>query len=255
MPKMNALGRFAIIIAITFASSMAGLLIQLALPAQTLTESRGAIGGIVGLITLLLALVLGLLVWASFGVFSTQISEAQTLGPAVLELDLALKRYGPEAAPGRAALKAATVRARERFFGEGHAKPIAFTFADSHNAMEATSSFFNSLTPTTDEQRELLTTAKQLRTSIVQTQLLMSRQLANPLPGILLVAVVCWSALLFLGHGLMANFNAVTVVTEALGAISVSSAIFLILEFSEPYSGVYKIKPRGIDEVISELGK
>ena len=241
--------------AITFASSMAGLLIQLALPAQILTDSRGAIGGIVGLITLLLALVLGLLVWASYGVFSTQISEAQTLGPSVLELDLALKRYGPEAAAGRAGLKAAIIRSRERFFGQGHAKPIAFTFADSHNAMEATASFFNALSPTTDEQRELLTTAKTLRTSIVQTQLLMSRQLDNPLPQILLVAVVCWSALLFLGHGLMANFNAVTVVVEALGAISVSSAIFLILEFSEPYSGVYKIQPRGIDEVISELGK
>jgi hypothetical protein len=53
----------------------------------------------------------------------------------------------------------------------------------------------------------------------------------------------------------MAAFNAVTVVVEALGAISVSSAIFLILEFSEPYSGVYKIQPRGIDEVIAELGK
>lgn len=255
MPQMNSLSRFAVIVAVTFASSMAGLVIQMLLPVQIMTESRGAIGGIVGLITLLLALVLGLLIWASYGVFSTQISEAQSLGPSVLELDLALKRYGPETAQGRAALREGILRSRERFFGAGHAKPIVFTFADSHNAMEATTAFFNSLTPATDEQRELLATAKQLRTSIVQTQLLMSRQLANPIPQILLVAVVSWSALLFLGHGLMATFNALTVVAEALGAISVSSAIFLIAEFSEPYSGLYKIQPHGIDEVIAELGK
>ena len=252
---MTSIGRAAVIVAVTFISSMAGLIIQMLLPAQMLADSRGAIGGIVGLVTLLLALVLGLLIWASYGLFATQIAEAQTLGPAVLELDFVLKRYGPEAAPGRAALKAATLRARDRFFGESHAKPLAFTFADSQNALQATASFFNALTPATDEQRELLATAKQLRTTIVQTQLLMSRQLDNPVPHILLVAVISWSALLFLGHGLLGNFNAVCVAAEALGAISVSSAIFLILEFSEPYSGVYKIKPEGIDEVIAALGQ
>ncbi len=252
---MSSIRRSATILALTFASCMGGLVIQWLLPTQVVADSRATIGGIVGLVTLLLALVLGLLVWASYGVFATQISEAQTLAPAVLELDFALKRYGPEAAPGRAALKAATLRARERFFGEGHVRPIAFTFANSYNVMQATASFFNSLTPSTDEQRELLTSAKQLRTTIVQTQLLMSRQLENPLPHLLLYAVGCWSALLFLGHGFLANFNAVALAAEALGALSVSSAIFLILEFSEPYSGVYKIKPRGIDEVIATLGQ
>ena len=44
---------------------------------------------------LLLALVLGLLVWTSYGVYSQQQSEAHTLGSQVLQLDLALERYGP----------------------------------------------------------------------------------------------------------------------------------------------------------------
>jgi hypothetical protein len=81
----------------------------------------------------------------------------------------------------------------------------------------------------------------------------MSRQLANPVPPLLLIVVVCWSSLLFLGFGLLANFNAVTVVAEALGAMSVASAIFLILEFSHPYSGIFSISPSGIDSVLGSL--
>ena len=50
------------------------------------------------MITLLLALVLGLVIWTSFGVFSTQQSEAHGLGSAILQLDFVLERYGPEAA-------------------------------------------------------------------------------------------------------------------------------------------------------------
>jgi hypothetical protein len=61
----------------------------------------------VGLVTLLLALVLGLLVFTAFSVFTTQRDEAYSLGPLVVEADLALELYGPDAAGGRAGLRAA----------------------------------------------------------------------------------------------------------------------------------------------------
>ena len=40
-----------------------------------------ACGSIIGLVTLLLALVLGLLVWTSYGVYTNQNAELQSLGP------------------------------------------------------------------------------------------------------------------------------------------------------------------------------
>jgi hypothetical protein len=83
----------------------------------------------------------------------------------------------------------------------------------------------------------------------------MSRQLDNPVPGILISAVIGWTMVLFFGHGLTTTLNPLTFAAEALGTLSVSSALFLILEFSEPYSGVYKIKPDGIDKVIAALGR
>ena len=50
------------------------------MPAQVLADSRGTVGAIVGLGTLLLALVLGLLVYTAFAVYATQRDEAQGLG-------------------------------------------------------------------------------------------------------------------------------------------------------------------------------
>jgi hypothetical protein len=39
----------------------------------------------------------------------------------------------------------------------------------------------------------------------------------------------------------------------ALGAAAVASAIYLILEFSQPYLGLFRISPEGVDHVVAEL--
>ena len=252
---MHSVKRTALVAVMTFIAGVAGMATQWALPAQVLTDSRGAIGSVVGLVTLLLALVLGLLIWASYGVFATQQSEAQALGPTVLQLDFSFEQYGPEATPGRVLLKEETLRARARFFGAADHLPRAFTYAQSRADMLAMSGFFGALAPATDAQRELLGGMKALWTSIMQTQMLMSRQLANPVPELMLIVVLCWSSLLFYGFGLLANVTPMTVAAEALGAISVSSAMFLILEFSQPYSGLFRLQPTGIDLVIDALVK
>ena len=71
---------------------------------ESSADAKGTIGSIIGLVTLLLALVLGLLVWTSYGVYTNQNAESQSLGPLILKLDFALQQYGPEARRGRVAL-------------------------------------------------------------------------------------------------------------------------------------------------------
>ena len=62
-------------------------------------------GAVVGLMTLLLALALGLLIWTAYGVFSTQKASVQTLAITELKLDEAFQDYGPEAAEGHRILR------------------------------------------------------------------------------------------------------------------------------------------------------
>jgi hypothetical protein len=62
-----------------FASGVAGLYVQKLLPEpHTSDRSRDMIGAIVGLISLLLALVLGTLVGSAYSFYSTQKSEMET---------------------------------------------------------------------------------------------------------------------------------------------------------------------------------
>src|SRR5271157_6080160 len=252
---MHSLNRAIAVALTTFGASVVGMLLQRAVPAQLLTESKVTVGAMVGLVTLLLALVLGLLVFTAFSLFTTQRDEAYSLGPVVIELDLALEQYGPEATPGRAGLRAALERSRARFFGDAKHGPQAYTFEETRATLHGLKSYFDGLEPSTETQRELLTSARDLAKKFAETQMLMARQLANPFPPYVLVVVVCWASALFLGNGLVAALNAVTVIAHLAGAIAIGSAIFLILELSSPYTGVLRLSPAGLDRLLEVLGE
>jgi len=250
---MTSLKRTIVVVLTTFGASVVGMLLQGAVPAAILNESKGTVGAMVGLVTLLLALVLGFLVFTAFSVFSTQQSEAQSLGPLVIELDLALEHYGPDGAGGRAGLRAALERSRLRFFGDVHRGPQPWTLEETRATLQGLGAYFDSLTPATDKQKELLATARDLARRFTDTQILMARQLANPFPPYVLLVVVCWASALFFGNGLVATVNAVTVIAHLAGAAAIGSAIFLILELSNPYTGYVRLSPVGIDRLLKVL--
>src|SRR6202451_4880197 len=124
-PTMTFVWRATRVMCISFAGSLLGVLLQHWLPSHNVADAKSAITTIQGLVGLLLALVLGLLVWTSYGVYSQQQSEAHTLGSQVLQLDLALERYGPAADRGRELLKQELQASRERFWGrDGGSEPV-----------------------------------------------------------------------------------------------------------------------------------
>jgi hypothetical protein len=188
-------------------------------------------------------------------VFTTQQSEAYSLGPMVAEVDLALELYGPEAAGGRAGLLAALHRSRLRFFGDSQRGPQPFTFEEMRAIFLSQDSFFDRLKPATEAQRGLVATARDQVRKLADTQMLMARQLANPFPPHVLTVVVSWASALFLGNGLVAAPNAVSVLAHFAGAVSIGIAVFLILELSHPYTGLIRLSPTGIDRVIKILSE
>jgi hypothetical protein len=252
---VNSIARTLLVAFLTFLSGLVGFLLQWLLPVQYVADARGMIGSIIGLVTLLLALVLGLLVWTSYGVYTNQNSVSQSLGPLILKLDFALEQYGPEARRGRDLLRAAVMRARERFWGSGGLSDGVSPYAQARADLHEITGFFTGLEPATDQQKQLILTARPYFTQVVETTLLMTRQLANPVPKLLIFVVIGWSALLFLSYGLLGTFNAVSVAAEALGSVAVASAVFMILEFSQPYSGLFRISPVGVDNLIAVIGR
>ena len=236
------------------ASGLAGLILSRVLPAaHTSDRSRDVLGGVVGLLVLLLALVLGLLIWTAYGVTQTQKNELQLLAAHALEFDLELKQYGPEADKARDLLRTEMVWAHEQFWGDEQSKADAFKV--SYGNMASMNAFLVGLKPANDMQRQVLAAAVAHYGQIGETRLLMSLQLSEPISWPLILTVISWSCLLYCGYGVLSRPNATTIVTLALGAAAVASAIFLILELSQPYTSSIRLSPGLIEQTIVEIGQ
>ena len=211
------------------------------------------IGSVVGLDATLLALVLGLLIWTSHGLFTAQQAQLQTIGRSIILLDLAFAEYGPEAAAGRRELRESVKRARARFWIDDPRGRRVVVYSDISAEVLPMRAVFDSLRPKNDDQRQHLAAARDLFGTIVDTQVTMIRSLVNPVPNLLLTVVVGWACLLFFGYGLMSAINLLTAIMAALGALSVGSATFLILELSDPYVGLFKMPLDGFDGLMKAL--
>jgi hypothetical protein len=250
---MIFVSRAAIVSLVTFASALAGFGLQRLLAASYVADSKGMIGSVAGLEATLLALVLGLLIWTSHGLLTAQQAQLQTIARSMILLDLAFAGYGPEAAAGRRELRESLKRARARFWIDDPRGRRVVVYSDISAEVLPMRAVFASLRPMNDCQRQHLAAARDLFGTIVDTQLAMIRSLVNPVPNLLLTVVVGWACLLFFGYGLMAAINLLTAIMAALGALSVGSAAFLILELSDPYVGLFKMPADGVDAVLKAL--
>jgi hypothetical protein len=215
------------------------------------------IGAVVGLLTLLCALVTGLLVWTASGVYAGQNMAIQILGSKVLQLDLALADYGPEANAERAALRDRLGKTIYQVWGakETDANFAANSFASAIRVMRDPEKAIGNLRRSTDEQRQALGAAKSDIEAIGQSRLQMSFALTAPISYPLLLTVVGWVFFLFCGFGLMSRGGAMSVATLAVGAIAVASAVLLILDLSNPYSGVFRASSAPLEQVLAVMGK
>ena len=103
---MGSLTLAVIVFAVVSVGGAVGLELQHRLPESfTKDGPRDMTGAVVGLMTLLVALVLGLLIWTAYGVYSAQKASVQTLAITDLKLDEAFQDYGPEATEGHRILR------------------------------------------------------------------------------------------------------------------------------------------------------
>jgi len=239
---------------LTFGMGLLGLYLRRLLPERHMSMgSRDMIAAIMGLLSLLLALVLGTLVGSAHAFFAGQKAEIETLCAQSLELDLAFQQYGPETRPLREALRASVREGYEAVQGNRAAFREHFELGGYMSGFEKWNQMLSSLTPHTPDQTQLISTVRAISTSFQQTRLLMSEQLASSISWPLIIIVVAWAMLLFCGFGVLSGLNPTSVAAVAFGAFAVASAIFLILELNMPFSGLFRVPVASIEATIKAL--
>ena len=204
---MGSLTLAAIAFAVVLVGGAIGLELQRALPESYTTGGpRDMTGAVVGLMTLLLALVLGLLIWTAYGVFSTQKASVQTLAITDLKLDEAFQDYGPEAAEGHRILREGIKNTiAEIWGGSNDEEAVIHKFGYARANLKARTALLNTLQPASDQQTAAKTEATQAAIAIDQTLSQMALALVDPIAYSLISVVVGWAAFLFCGYGLLSK--------------------------------------------------
>jgi hypothetical protein len=239
--------------AVVFGGALLGIALRAVLPQSQLGgESREVVQLGVGLIATMAALVLGLLVASAKSSFDTQSVEPTDMSSKIVLLDSILAHYGPDAKEARAVLRGSVVGALDSLSTE----PIAVrSQSGSSSNGEVLYDQIQGLSPKDDAQRSMQVQALSIMVGVGQTRWLLAAQKGNSVSVPMLVVLVAWLTIIFIGFGLFAPPNVTVVASLLVSALSVSGAIFLILELYSPYAGLIHVSGAPLRAALAHQGQ
>jgi hypothetical protein len=241
--KMSALAIALTVLGCTLAAALAGLWLRGRLPeAHRDGDSSDVVKAVMGLIATMAALVLGLLIASALSSYNTQNTNLRKLAADILQQDRYLAMYGPETEDLRDQLRQLVATAHDQIWSPTGVKMEYLTSQEIRDRTGRFLATVASLSPKTELQSFAQKQALQFGEQIGELRALIVDQGGGAESSwLFLVALVFWVSVLFLGFGLVAPFHATNVTAISLGALSVSVAVFVILELGEPYRGFIQL--------------
>ena len=198
---------------------------------------------------------LGLLIASANSTYQTQGSQIQQLTANLVALDHALAQYGPETDVARNQLRRAIPALADRIWHEtGSDSRRAEPFEASAASRGPSTTTFWKLSPRNDMQRALQAWAITGAQDVAKTRLLLFAEAGMTIPMPFLVVLVSWLAIIFASFSLFADNNTTTVAALSVFALSASASIFLILELSQPFTGLMMISSEQLRNALAPLG-
>jgi len=201
------------------------------------------------------ALVLGLLVASSKSAFETAEEAITQRGAKIVFLDRILSDYGPETKDAREQLRRTVVSSIEMIWPDSKSGKSDLGDYERMDGMEMTERTVLKLTPASDAQRQLFTTALQILTDLRQSRWILIERSTHALPIPFLVVLLFWLTVLHVSFGLFAPRNGTVITLLFISALSVSGAIFIVLDMSHPLQGVFKVSSEPMRKALEELSR
>jgi hypothetical protein len=230
------------------------MLLRRTLPAAPLGPgSKQAIRLGAGFLSTLAALVIGLMIASAKNTYDGQNANIRQLGTHAVMVDQMLTQYGSDAKAARTLLREIIPSATSRIWQEnasGKSGGSAFVVSDMaerfYNAVEG-------LKPGNAKQTSLKSRIIQLTTDMSQTRLLVFTQGGDGIPLPFFVVLVFWLVVIFASFSLFAERSLIVVASMLVFALSVSSALFLIVDLSHPFDGLMQITNHHLHVVLPKI--
>ncbi len=251
---MNSLWMASIVFACCFGAALSGMFLHVKVPDTHLdSSSREVVKLVMGLIATMTALVLSLLIASAKTSYDTQSNDLQQLSVAIVQLDRVLAHYGPEAKATRDLLRAGVVMAHAKIWTSGGVRAQFLDPTQTTQQADILYDRLRNLAPSTDAQRLDQNNALRLSSEINRTRVLMFEQIGGDVSWPFVTVMVFWVSMLFLGFGLFARFNVTVMAALIIGALSVASGIFLILDLNQPFSGLMQLSDAPFRHALARL--
>jgi peptidoglycan/LPS O-acetylase OafA/YrhL len=183
--------------------------------------------------------------------YDNQDTNIRQLGTNVVLVDQMLIKYGPEAKAARTLLRETIPSATARIWHDGgNAGGSIFVVSDTaerfYNAVEG-------LKPANAEQTSLKSRITAITTELGRTRLLVFTQSDNAIPVPFFIVLIFWLVAIFASFSLFAEPGPIVIASILVFAISVSSALFLIVDLSHPFQGLMQISNHHLQAVLPKI--
>jgi hypothetical protein len=236
-----------------FGGAVSGMMLRAVIPPfHLVNDSKDAVRVAMGLVATMTAIVLGMLISSAKSYYDTQSTEVTQMAAKIVVLDRALAHYGPEGDDARGVLRSVFSRLIDQMWSKDLAGLSQVSQSTEANALFDK---IQTLSPKDEKQRALQNGALNLSMTVTEMRWLMYNQRLNSVSMPLLIVLVFWLSLIFVGFGLFAPPNATVITTLFVSSLSVSGAVFLILNMYSPYEGLIRVSKAPMRAALANLGQ
>ncbi|WP_250489921.1 hypothetical protein [Caballeronia sp. INML2] len=260
---MTEIQSAVLVFILLLASTGLGAIVRPLLPEEhKAQETVQLVQLLVGMLVTFAALVLGLLTASAKTVFDSTNSDMRSYATSIIELDRAMRDYGADLDHARELLRSYTAAAVASTWPNEPRPPGDYPNVESSTKTDSLASKtfgailgnaqreVRMLHPHDEYHRELAAEAAArfeqliaLRWKLVEEA---QGSISYPFDRIL----VGWLLIIFLCFGLIAPRNALSLVTIMLGALSIASAVLVILDLDTPFTGPIMIGSQPMRDAI-----
>jgi len=247
-----------IVFACTFGGVLLGMWLQKTLPGHHLdAESKDTVKVGIGLVATMTALILGLVTASAKSSYDAANSAVKRTAVEILTIDRLLARYGSETDEIRKGLQRAIGERIDMIWSQGSSQLANLDPVRSGTVREdeLLSLAIRTLKPRDDSQRVLKSRALDMAETLLQERWLVFAGAETPVPVPFLVILLFWLTITFASFGVYAPRNATVLTILFVCALSVSLAVFLVLEMNAPFEGLLKISADPLRKAYASLNQ
>lgn len=242
-----------------FATALAALLgfqLQRLMPKHYTDDSTaGNVKVMLGMLSMLTTIVLGFVTAEAKNSFDNAAKIVSDTAVRLVSIDRVLADFGEDAAPLRHQIKDAARAWITRINSPAGDRKVDLGVIQRGEILENLVAEIKSLKPQSEAQADDKARAVEFATGILHDRWMLQTERAASTPTVFLFVVLAWLALEFFVFGLFVSRNVMVVLAALVGALTVASAMFLVLDLEGVMTGPMRISTGSLERAIQIMGQ